>query len=221
MNHSLKKKIIIVDDHPMMRRGLSSAVESELGFEVILQLDSAEALLEVLGSHESDLIIADVSLPGMSGIELVKNVIFQKPEQKILIVSRHEEAFYAERAIRAGAKGYVMKFEQSDILLKAIRKVLSGGIFVSEIISEKLLMYAMQGKKDLYNSPVHVLSDRELEVFELLGKGKSSSEIAGRLHLAQKTVETYRSRIKEKMNFKNSTDMTFHAVKWVAGKMMD
>jgi DNA-binding NarL/FixJ family response regulator len=216
MNNTFKKKIIIVDDHPMMRRGLTSAIESELGYEVTVQLESAEALLEAIGNYTADLIIVDVSLPGMNGIELVKNVIFQNPDQKILMVSRHEETLYAERALRAGAKGYVMKFEHSDILLKAVKKVLCGGMYVSEELSEKLLMNAMQGKKDPSNSPVEVLSDRELEVFELIGKGKGSNEIAAQLHLAPKTVETYRSRIKEKMNFKNSTEMMFQAVKWAA-----
>ena len=122
---------------------------------------------------------------------------------------------YAERALRAGAKGYLMKFEPADVLMKAIRKVLNNGIFVSDEIGEKLLVNAMQGKKELTGSPIEVLSDRELEVYELIGKGQSSQEIAERLHLAPKTIETYRSRIKEKLNYKNSTEMMYHAVKWV------
>lgn len=215
MNQTFKKRILIVDDHPMMRRGLSSAIESELGYEVAYQLETAEQVLENLNDEEIDLMIMDVSLPGMNGIELVKNVIFQRPDQKILVVSRHEESLYAERALRAGAKGYVMKFEGSETMMKAIKKVLRGGIYVSEEISEKLLMNAMQGKKEAVSSPVDVLSDRELEVFELIGRGKSSTEIADQLHLASKTIETYRSRIKEKLSFKNSTEMMYHAVKWV------
>jgi DNA-binding NarL/FixJ family response regulator len=215
MSNSFKKQILIVDDHPMMRKGLASTLESEPGYEVVMQLERAEEVLKILGDHELDLMIVDISLPGMNGIELVKNVIFQNPDQKILVVSRHEESLYAERALRAGAKGYVMKFEPSEILLKAVKKVLSGSIYVSEEINEKLLMNAMQGKKDQLQSPVEVLSDRELEVFELIGQGKSSSEIAEQLHLAAKTVETYRWRIKEKLAYKNSTEMMYHAVKWV------
>jgi DNA-binding NarL/FixJ family response regulator len=141
--------------------------------------------------------------------------LFRYKDQKILVVSRHDEKLYAERALRAGAKGYVMKFESSSVLLKAVRKVLRGGIFVSEEVNEKLLSHAMSGRLPYRESPVQILSDRELEVFELMGRGKSSSEIAGQLHLAVKTVETYRSRIKEKMDFRNSTEMIFHAVKWV------
>lgn len=215
MGNSFKKKILIVDDHPMMRKGLASTLESEHGYEIAFQLERAEEVLDLLDHHELDLLIIDVSLPGMNGIELVKNVIFQKPEQKMLVISRHDESLYAERALRAGAKGYIMKFVSSDELLKAVRKILNGGIYVSEEMGEKLLLNAMTGKKSLYDSPIDILSDRELEVFELIGKGKSSSEIAEQLHLAVKTIETYRSRIKEKMDFKNSTEMVFHAVKWV------
>lgn len=215
MAQSFKKKIIIVDDHPIMRKGLASTLESEPGYEVIRQFEKAEEVLNAIDELENDLIIADVSLPGMNGIELVKNVVFRFPDQKILVVSRHEESLYAERALRAGAKGYIMKFEPSEILMKAVRKVLNGGIYVSEEISEKLLVNAMSGKHPVIESPVEILSDRELEVFELIGRGKSSKEIADQLHLAVKTIETYRSRIKEKMDFKNSTELVYHAVKWV------
>lgn len=215
MSQSFKKKIIVIDDHPMMRKGLISALESELNYEVVAQFEKAEDALQAVTQYQPDLIIVDVSLPGMNGIELVKNVIFQNPEQKMLVVSRHEESLYAERALRAGAKGYIMKFEPSQLLLKAVRKVLDGGIYVSNEIGEKLLMNAMTGKKLTLDSPVDVLSDRELEVFEPIGRGKSSSEIADQLHLATKTIETYRSRIKEKLNYKNSTEMIMNAVKWI------
>lgn len=215
MEHAFKKTIIIIDDHPIMRKGLASTLESEPGFEVTHQFERAEEYLEVMEQENPDLLVVDLSLPGMNGIELVKNVIFQYPDQKILVVSRHEETLYAERALRAGAKGYVMKFESSDVLLNAVRKVLNGGIHVSQELSDKLLMSAMSGKKNALESPVDVLSDRELEVFELIGRVKSTSEIAEQLHLAVKTVETYRSRIKDKLELKNSTELIFHAVKWV------
>lgn len=210
-----KKKVLIVDDHSVVRKGIMGIIESEKDLEVSRQLETAEQLLEILDTVVADLMIIDISLPGMNGIELVKNVIFQKPDQKILILSRHEESIYAERALRAGAKAYVMKFEASEVLLKAIRKVLKGGLYVSEEMSEKLLLNTLQGKKDILSSPVEVLSDRELEVFELIGKGMSSNEIAEQLHLSAKTIETYRSRIKDKLNFKNSTELMFNAVKWV------
>lgn len=210
-----KKKVLIVDDHSVVRKGITGIIESERDLEVSCQLETAEQLLEILDTVVADLMIIDISLPGMNGIELVKNVIFQKPDQKILILSRHEESIYAERALRAGAKAYVMKFEASEVLLKAVRRVLNGGLYVSQEISEKLLLNALKGKKEMFASPVEVLSDRELEVFELIGKGLSSNEIARQLHLSPKTIETYRSRIKDKMNYKNATELMFNAVKWV------
>jgi DNA-binding NarL/FixJ family response regulator len=219
MSNPFIKKILIVDDHPMMRKGLTSTLEMEPDLEVIHQCEKAEEVLKILDHEKPDLLLIDVSLPGMNGIELVKNIIFQDPEMKILVVSRHEESLYGERALRAGAKGYIMKFEPSETLIKAVRKILKGGIYVSDSLNEKLLMNAMHGKKGGSVSSIDILSDRELEVFELMGKGKSSSEIADQLHLASKTVETYRSRIKEKMDFKNSTEMIFHAVKWVESEI--
>jgi len=215
MGNPLSKKIIIIDDHPLVRKGLVETLESEQGLEVVAELERAEETELAVKKYQPDLLLVDISLPGMNGIELVKNLIFQNSDQKILVISRHEESLYAERALRAGAKGYIMKFESCDTLIKAVRKVLNGGIYVSEDISEKLLMNAMSGKKNAFETPVDILSDRELEVYELIGKGKSNNEIAEQLHLAVKTIETYRSRIKDKMNFKNSTDLVFHAVKWV------
>ncbi|WP_234567812.1 response regulator [Rhodohalobacter sp. 614A] len=210
-----KKKVLIVDDHSVVRKGITGILELEKDLEVTHQLETAEQLLEIIDTVAVDLMIVDISLPGMNGIELVKNVIFQKPDQKILILSRHEESIYAERALRAGAKAYVMKFEASEVLVKAVRKVLNGGLYVSEELSEKLLLNTLQGKKEVLSSPLEVLSDRELEVFELIGKGMSSNEIALQLHLSPKTIETYRSRIKDKLNFKNSTELMFNAVKWI------
>lgn len=218
MAKSIKKKVLIVDDHPMMRQGLATTIESEMNCEVVLQLERAKEVLNVFDDYELDLLLVDISLPGMNGIELVKNIIFRAPDQKIIVISRHEETLYAERALRAGAKGYVMKFEPAEVILKAVRKVLGGGIYVSEEIHEKLLMQHMYGKKNMDSSPIESLSDRELEVFELMGKGKSTNEIAEQLHLSDKTIITYRFRIKEKMGFNSSTEMTFNAVKWIDGQ---
>lgn len=216
MEKSYKKRVLIVDDHPMMRKGLANTVESEPGYEVVLQLERAEQVLEVLEDHELDLLMVDISLPGMNGIELVKNVIFRKPEQKIIVISRHEENLYAERSLRAGAKGYVMKFESAEVILKAVRKVINGGVYISDSVSERMLENSICGNKNPSKTPIETLSDRELEVFELMGKGKSTSEIAEQLHLTKKTIETYRSRTKEKMGFKTSTEMLINAVKWLS-----
>lgn len=215
MKKSYKKKVLVVDDHPMMRKGLVNTIESEPGFEVVYQLERAEQVLEVLENNDLDLLLVDISLPGMNGIELVKNVVFRKPDQKIIVISRHEENLYAERALRAGAKGYVMKFESAKVILKAVRKVINGGVYISDSVSDRLLQNSMCGNKNTVSTPIESLSDRELEVFELMGRGKSTSEIAKQLHLTKKTIETYRSRTKEKMGFKNSTEMLIHAVKWL------
>lgn len=199
----------------MMRKGLAMTLDSEPGLEVSGQFDRAEEALQKYEEIDPDLIIVDVSLPGMSGLELIKNLIARDPEAKILVISRHDESLYAERAIRAGAKGYVMKLEAGDVLLKAVRKVLNGGIYVSEEVSERLLMGMSRGQKDIMESPMDKLSDRELEVFELTGKGNSTREIAEKLHLSVKTVESYRARIKTKLNLENATELMVHAVKWV------
>lgn len=215
MTNSFKKSIIIVDDHPLMRQGLALTFENDPGFEVIKQIGRGEELLQDLDKLHPDLIIVDVSLPGMSGLELVKHVISQREDQKILVVSRHDESLYAERVIRAGAKGYVMKLEAGEVLLKAVKKVLNGGIYVSDEVSERLLLGMARGQKEIMESPIEKLSDRELEVFELTGKGNSTRDIAEKLHLSVKTVESYRARIKTKLNLENATELMVHAVKWV------
>jgi DNA-binding NarL/FixJ family response regulator len=215
MSATFKKSIVIVDDHPLMRKGLALTLDSDPAYEVIEQLDRGEELIQRLDDLNPDLIIVDVSLPGMSGLELVKHIISQKEDQKMLVVSRHDESLYAERVIRAGAKGYVMKLEASEVLLKAARKVLNGGIYVSEEVSERLLLGMARGQKKVMESPIEKLSDRELEVFELTGKGNSTRDIAEKLHLSVKTVESYRARIKAKLNLENATELMVHAVKWV------
>lgn len=215
MTDSMKKSIVIVDDHPLMRKGLAQTFEADPGFEVIEQFGRGEELIQQLDTLNPDLIIVDVSLPGMSGLELVKHIKSQKEDQKILVVSRHDESLYAERVIRAGAKGYVMKLEAGEVLLKAVRKVLGGGIYVSDEISERLLLGMARGKKEVMESPIEKLSDRELEVFGLTGKGNTTRDIAEKLHLSVKTVESYRARIKTKLNLENATELMVHAVKWV------
>lgn len=215
MTNSFKKNIVIVDDHPLMRKGLALTLESDPAFEVTEQLSRGEEMIQRLDDLNPDVVIVDVSLQGMSGLELIKHIISQKKNQKILVVSRHDESLYAERVIRAGAKGYVMKLEASEVLLKAVRKVLNGGIYVSDEVSERLLLGMSRGQKEVMESPIEKLSDRELEVFELTGKGNSTRDIAEKLHLSVKTIESYRARIKTKMNLENATELMVHAVKWV------
>jgi DNA-binding NarL/FixJ family response regulator len=211
-------RILIVDDHPLMRQGLAMTIDPEPDLSVVAQAEDAEQALEALEENNLDLAIVDISLPGMSGLELLKHMQALKPELKVLVVSRHDEALYAERAIRAGARGYVMKLEASEVIVKAIRRILNGGIFVSDEINERLLLGLARGRDSLAKSPLEVLSDRELEVFELTGRGQSTREIAEKLHLSIKTVESYRARIKDKLNLGNAAELMQHAVNWVEGE---
>jgi len=212
------ERILIVDDHPLMRKGLALAIDAEPDLSVVAQAEDAEQALEAIEESNPDLAIVDISLPGMSGLELLKHMQALKPELRVLVVSRHDEALYAERAIRAGARGYVMKLEAADVIVKAIRRVMNGGIYVSDDINERLLLGIARGRDSLAKSPLEVLSDRELEVFELTGRGRSTREIAEKLHLSIKTVESYRARIKDKLNLTNAAELMQHAVNWVEGE---
>jgi DNA-binding NarL/FixJ family response regulator len=215
------KKIIIVDDHPLMRKGLALTLDMEADLEVCGQAESAEEAMTMVEQEQPDIAVVDISLPGMSGLELIKHMQVLAPNVRVLVVSRHDEALYAERAIRAGARGYVMKLEAGDVIVKAVRRVLGGGLYVSEEINERLLMGMLSGREALAMSPLEVLSDRELEVFELTGRGINTREIAERLHLSVKTVESYRARIKTKLDLNNATELMQHAVQWVEGERTD
>ena len=208
--------ILLVDDHPLMRKGLAQTLSNEVDLNVVGQVDSAEEALEQLDDLAPDLAIVDISLPGMSGMELIKHLQSRAPDIKILVVSRHDETLYAERCIRAGARGYMMKLEAGDEIVKAARQVLNGRIFVSEEINERLLQSMAEGGRErIGQSPLEVLSDRELEVFELTGHGASTRDIAERLHLSVKTVESYRARIKKKLQLDSANELMKHAVQWV------
>ena len=208
--------IVLVDDHPVMRKGLALTLDAEMDLSVVGQMSSAEEAMDEIERLEPDLAIIDISLPGMSGMELVKHLQARMPEVRTLVVSRHDESLYAERAIRAGARGYIMKLEAGDVIVKAVRQVMDGGIYVSDEINERLLLsMASGGRERISQSPLEVLSDRELEVFELTGRGTGTRDIAERLHLAVKTVESYRARIKKKLNLESATELMQHAVQWV------
>ena len=212
-------KIIIVDDHPVLRKGLAQTLDEEMDLEVTAEAGSAEDALDQMEAADVDLAVVDISLEGgMSGIELIKHMQDRWPQVKVLVVSRHDESLYAERAIRAGARGYVMKLRAGDDIVKAVRQVLGGRVYVSDEIKDRLLMGMATGGKDVMASPLELLSDRELEVFELTGRGLSTREIAERLHLSPKTVESYRARTKNKLDLESATELMQHAVRWVEGE---
>jgi DNA-binding NarL/FixJ family response regulator len=211
-------RILIVDDHPLMRKGLALTLSAETDLEVVGQAADAEEALSVFDKLNPDLVLIDISLPGMSGLELLKHLIALNPDLLALMVSRHDEALYAERAVRAGAKGYVMKLEAGDDIVQAVRHVIRGGIYMSDELKDRLLFGAAVGRKAPLQSPLEVLSDRELEVFEMTGRGLPTREIAERLHLSVKTVESYRARIKQKLNIETGTELLQQAVQWVEGE---
>ena len=211
-------RILLVDDHPLMRKGLALTLSAESDLDVVGQAADAEEALSVIDKLKPDLVLIDISLPGMSGIELLKHLLAINPDLLTLVVSRHDEALYAERAVRAGAKGYVMKLVAGDEIVQAVRHVLRGGIYMSDELKDRLLFGAAVGRKAPLQSPLEVLSDRELEVFEMTGRGLPTREIAERLHLSVKTVESYRARIKQKLNIETGTELLQQAVQWVEGE---
>jgi len=189
-------------------------LQANVEFEVCGQSETAEQALTEIPNLKPDVAVIDISLPGMNGIELIKHLLSQMENLKVLVVSRHDEELYAERAIRAGAKGYLMKLEAGDVIVSAVRQILNGGIYLSDKIGSQLIMKLASGQSTGDN-PLELLSDRELEVFELTGKGESTKEIAERLHVSVKTVDTYRARIKDKMDLKSANELLRRAVQWV------
>lgn len=209
----------MVDDHPIMRLGLSQLIQAEDDLEVCGEASTAREALDFFGSHSADLIILDIALPDKDGVELLKDLRSLRPELAALIVSMHDENLYAERVLRAGAKGYVMKQEAPGNLIKAIRTVLSGNVFVSPNIAARIVQnFASSGGSS--SSPVGRLTDRELEVFRLIGQGFGSREIAGKLKISSRTVDAHRAHIKEKLGLRDATELMHRAVNWVAtGKL--
>lgn len=208
-------EVLIVDDHPLMRRGLACVLEAE-GHRVVGEVPGGEEALSLLESLSPDLMTVDLSLPGIGGIELIRRARSLRPDLRSLVVSRHDEDLYAERVLRAGARGFVSKLEVPEVLSVAVRRVLDGRIYLSDRASARLLSrIAEVGAERLDRSPLAALSDRELEVFELVGAGRTTREIAERLHLSVKTVESYKTRIKNKLTLKSASELIRFAVQWV------
>ena len=208
------KRVLIVDDHPMMRQGLAQLIDNEPDLKVIAEADTGGQGLDLVVNEKLDLALIDISLPDKNGLELIKDIRSVKPEMPILIVSMHDEVLYAERVLRAGARGYIMKQEGGKKLLQAIRQVLTGQIYVSEKMSARILETFSGNRQDQSASPVARLSDREFEVFQLIGQGKGTKEIAQHLNLSVKTVEVHRAKIKEKLSLLTATDLVRYAVRW-------
>jgi DNA-binding NarL/FixJ family response regulator len=212
----LKKiKVLIVDDHPMMRQGLAQLINNEPDLLACCEAESAQQAIEAISTGKPDLALVDISLPDRHGLELIKDLQVMHPNLTILVVSMHDESLYAERVLRAGARGYIMKQEGGKKMLQAIRTVLRGQIYVSESMSAKILEIFSGRRPENTRSPLEKLTDREFEVFQLIGQGKGTRQIAEALHLSVKTVEVHRLHIKEKLNIDDAPSLVRYAVLWV------
>ncbi|MCA9069863.1 MAG: response regulator transcription factor [Planctomycetaceae bacterium] len=209
-----KSRILIVDDHPVMRKGLSQVIDDQTDMEVCGEASNIPEAMEKIQHLRPDLVIVDISLGDGNGIELIKQIRSRGEEPRMLVSSMHDESLFAERAIRAGAQGYVNKHEDTDRLIQALRDIRAGRIALSEKMTDRLLN-RVAGRHDDGGSPLDRLTDRELEVFRLIGEALTTREIAARLELSRKTVETYRENIKAKLNLANAAELTRHAVQWV------
>lgn len=211
-----KTRIILVDDHPIVRRGIADLINSEADLSVVGDAGTMQEAMSLASTVKPDLMIVDVSLDGNNGIELMKNLSSRWSTLPILAYSMHDEAIYAERALRAGAKGYVMKEAEPDSLLAAIREVLKGKIYLSSAMSDRLLgkLVGVGNASNVTASPVDKLSDRELEVLQMLGKGLGTSQIADKLCLSVKTIETYREHLKQKLNLASGQELLRYAIEW-------
>jgi len=209
------KRIVIVDDHPLFRKGLEQLINYYGAFAVCGEAGNASEAMDVIRKLDPDLAIVDLSLPGANGIELIKNVRAEFPKLPILVLSMHDESLYALRALRAGAEGYVMKHEAMANVIQAIHEVFSGRPYLSPAMAAQVITKFAHRESEGEPDAVERLSDRELEVLELIGKGREVREIANRLHLSPKTVETHRAHIKEKLQLKNARDVVRFAVQWI------
>ena len=213
----IKRRVLLVDDHPIVRYGLSLLIEQEEDLKICGQSSTAIETLDNLEKYNPDIVVVDISLQGSNGLELTKSLKQINPSLPVLMLSMHDESLYAERALRAGARGYVMKQESADMVLAAIRKVLDGGVYLSKNLSSRILREFVDGttEEGLDKFGVDTLSDRELEIFEFIGRGQSSRDIASRLQLSIKTIETHRAHIKQKLKIENATELVHRAFRWV------
>ena len=210
-----KRRILLVDDHPMTREGLAGNIHRQPDLEVCGEASCPVEAMAALTAGQPDLMVTDLNMPGRSGVEFIKDVHARWPELPILVLSMHDEMLYAERALRAGARGYLMKDAGSARVLEVIRLILSGQSYVSPQMSARLLDAVTGRRPRGSTSPIEKLSDREFEVFRLLGSGQSTKEVALALNLSPKTVEVHRGHIKEKLQLKDATSLLHHAVRWV------
>jgi len=210
----VKKRILIVDDHPITRQGLCAVINQQTDLEVCGETDTAPVAVELFQKLKPDLAIVDIALKTSNGIELTKNLKTLDPKFPVLVVSMHDENLYAERAMRAGAMGYLMKQEAGENIVTAIRRVLNGEIYVSEAVKNRMLHRLVNKRGETQQFSIDTLSDREMEVFQLIGQGYSTRQIAERLNLSSKTIDSYREHLKLKLNLTTGAELVRYAIQW-------
>lgn len=210
-----KTRVFIVDDHPLLRKGLGELINQQLDMIICGEADDAPEALKAICQIQPDLVIVDISLKSQNGIELIKNIKAINPSTQVLVLSMHDESIYALRVLKAGAKAYVMKQEVVDKVMEAIRRIRAGKVFVSERVAAQMLSQVVDGNDPSRNSPVDALSDRELEIVTMIGNGTPTREIAKRLSISIKTVESHRAHIKDKLSLTNATQLVQWCVRWV------
>lgn len=210
-----KKRILLVDDHPIMRHGLAQLIRMESDLDVCGEAGSAAEALKVIAKLKPDLVVVDLTLPDKHGLELVKDIQVMHEGTLMLVLSMHDEALYAERVLRAGARGYVMKETAADNLVQAVRRVLDGGIYVSDRMAGQMLELLAGQRKNATASPLERLTDRELEVLQLIGQGRATRHIAQQLHISARTVDAHRAHIKDKLQLEDGPALVRYAVRWM------
>jgi DNA-binding NarL/FixJ family response regulator len=211
----MKRRVFVVDDHPIVREGLAQMINRESDLTVCGEAEEMHGALQMIDALKPDILIVDISLEGPDGLDLLKNIRTKDPRLPVLILSMHDESIYAERALRAGANGYIMKQEATENVLVALRRILNREIYVSSRVANKMLQQFVGGNSSLpRHSPVDDLSDRELEVLRLMGEGHATRQIAEELHLSIKTVESYQAHLKEKLSLKNLRELVQYAIQW-------
>jgi DNA-binding NarL/FixJ family response regulator len=213
-----KSKVFVVDDHPIVRQGLALLINREQDLVVCGEAEDTQSAMQSFMSVRPDILVVDISLNGPDGLDLLKDVRMRHPDLPVLILSMHDESIYAERALRAGAQGYIMKQEATEKVLVALRRILSNEIYVSERIANRMLQRYIGNPTSERPSSVADLTDRELEVFRLIGEGHSTRQIAEELHISVKTVESYQAHIKEKLSLRSARELVQHAIQWSIGE---
>jgi DNA-binding NarL/FixJ family response regulator len=209
-----KDRVLLIDDHPIVRQGLALLIDREQDLAVCGEADGAHTGLHAVATLRPDIVVLDISLCGPDGLDVLKEIRMKSGSLPVLILSMHDESIYAERALRAGANGYIMKQEATEKVLVAIRRILAGEVYLSERLTNAMLQQVVHGNAGAKNSPILSLTDRELEIFRLIGEGHSTRRIADELHLSVKTIESHQAHIKEKLALKNARELVQHAIEW-------